>query len=69
MKFKKGDKVRFKSPDSANAEFFIQGLKNLEIENQSGTGYRVWKSDRSRVWWVKRYELELDKIDWRKELE
>lgn len=58
-KFKIGDKVRFISEKSKNAEFFQQGLENLEIAKYEGMSFRVWESDRSNTWKVNPSELEL----------
>ena len=60
-KFKKGDKVRFKSPDSRNATYFSSGLRNLEIVESLGISeYSVREADNSISWCVEEYELELE---------
>lgn len=58
MKFKIGDKVRFKSPDSQNAEYFDEGLENLTIKEVTSRGYQVWESDKHTNWFVEEKELE-----------
>ena len=71
MKFKKGDKVRFKSPDSPNAHCFSSGLKNLTIKEHliRKGGYNVWESDGIREWFVYDDEIEPNHIDWQEVFE
>lgn len=71
-KFKVGDKVRFKSPNSRNAIYFKKGLRNLTIiePNIGSKSYRVDESDNSATWHVDEAELEMETIDnWRETIE
>jgi hypothetical protein len=62
MKFKIGDKVRFKDPESPNAKYFDEGLSNLEVKADNLDNsrlLRVWESDKSQWYFVDEDELEL----------
>lgn len=60
-KFKVGDKVRFISKDSLNANYFNNGLDNLEIREltKNEYDYQVYEQDKSISWGVNEEELEL----------
>lgn len=60
-KFKVGDKVRFISKDSPNADYFKCPVDNLEIREltKNEYDYQVYEQDKSLSWGVNEEELEL----------